>query len=167
MPETTDNLKKAFAGESQAFQKYRAFAKRAEKDGFPNIAKLFRTTAEAERIHAEGHLGALDAVSSTAENLAAAIDGETHEFTEMYPPMLSQAEAEGSRAKRMFAFAVKAEEVHARLYRLALEAAKKGEDLSAADFYLCPVCGHIEPGKPPETCPICNVKGDRFVVVAA
>ena len=167
MPETTDNLKKAFAGESQAYQKYRAFAKRAEKDGFPNIAKLFRTTAEAERIHAEGHLGALDAVSSTAENLMAAIDGETHEFTEMYPPMLAQAEAEGSRAKRMFAFAVKAEEVHARLYRLALEAAQKGEDLSATEFYLCPVCGHIEFGKPPETCPICNVKGDRFVVTSA
>lgn len=167
MPETTDNLKKAFAGESQAFQKYRAFAKRAEKDGFPNIARLFRTTAEAERIHAEGHLGALEAVSSTMDNLKAAIDGETHEFTDMYPPMLAQADAEGSKAKRMFAFAVKAEEVHARLYRLALEAAQKGEDLTVAEFYLCPVCGHIEFGKPPEACPICNVKGDRFVLVAA
>lgn len=166
MPETTDNLKKAFAGESQAYQKYRAFAKRAEKDGFPNIAKLLRTTAEAERIHAEGHLGALDEVSSTAENLKAAIDGETHEFTDMYPPMLAQAQAEGSSARRMFAFAVKAEEVHARLYRLAYEAAQKEEDLTVAEFYLCPVCGHIEFGKPPEACPICNVKGDRFVLVA-
>lgn len=167
MPETTDNLKKAFAGESQAFQKYRAFAKKAEKDGFPNIARLLRTTAEAERIHAEGHLGALDAVSSTVDNLKAAIEGETHEFTDMYPPMLAQAEAEGSKARRMFAFAVKAEEVHARLYRLALEAAQKGEDLTITEFYLCPACGHIEFGNPPEACPICNVKGDRFVLVAA
>lgn len=166
MPETKENLKKAFAGESQAYQKYRAFAKKAEKDGFPNIARLFRTTAEAERIHAEGHIGALDAIGSTAENLKAAIEGETYEFTEMYPPMLAQADAEGSKAKRMFAFAVKAEEVHARLYKLAMEAAKRGEDLSATEFYLCPVCGHVESGGPPEVCPICNVKGDRFVTVA-
>jgi rubrerythrin len=167
MPDTKDNLKEAFAGESQAFQKYRAFAKKAEKDGFPNIARLFRTTAEAEKIHAEGHLGALDGIGSTAENLKAAIEGETHEFTEMYPPMLAQAESEGSGARRMFGFAVKAEEVHARLYRLALEAAEKGMDLSVSEFYLCPVCGHIEFGKPPEACPICKVKGDRFVLVAA
>ena len=165
MPNTTDNLKTAFAGESQANQKYRAFAKKAEKDGFPNIAKLFRTTAEAERIHAEGHLGALDGVGSTADNLKAAINGETHEFTDMYPPMLAQAEAEGSKAKRMFGFAVKAEEVHARIYKMALEAAASGKDLSTADFYLCPICGHIEVGKRPEACPICNVKGDKYILI--
>ena len=165
MPNTTENLKTAFAGESQANQKYRAFAKKAEKDGFPNIAKLFRTTAEAERIHAEGHLGALDGVGSTADNLKAAIGGETHEFTDMYPPMLAQAEAEGSKAKRMFGFAVKAEEVHARIYKMALEAAASGKDLSTADFYLCPICGHIEVGKRPEACPICNVKGDKYILV--
>lgn len=165
MPDTTENLKTAFAGESQANQKYRVFAKKAEKEGFPNIAKLFRTTAEAERIHAEGHLGALDAVASTAENLKAAIGGETHEFTDMYPPMVAQAEAEGSKAKRMFGFAVKAEEVHARIYKLALEAAASGKDLSTSDFYLCPICGHIEVGKRPDVCPICNVKGDKYVLV--
>ena len=165
MPETSDNLKTAFAGESQANQKYRAFAKKAEKDGFPNIAKLFRTTAEAERIHAEGHLNALDFVASTADNLKAAIGGETHEFTDMYPPMLAQAEAEGSKAKRMFGFAVKAEEVHARIYKIALEAAASGKDLSTADFYLCPICGHIEVGERPEACPICNVKGDKYILI--
>lgn len=167
MPATEDNLKKAFAGESQAYQKYRAFAKKAEKDGFPNIARLFRATAEAEKIHAEGHLGALEGVGSTAENLKAAIEGETYEFRQMYPPMLAEAEAEGSKAKRMFGFAVKAEEVHAGLYALALEAAENGEDLSTAEFYLCPVCGHVEPGKPPEACPICGVKGARYVLVNA
>lgn len=165
MSDTKDNLKEAFAGESQAFQKYRAFAKRAEKDGFANIARLFRTTAEAERIHAEGHLQALEAVMSTAENLLAAINGETHEYTNMYPPMLSQAEAEGHKAKRMFGYAVKAEEVHAQLYKLALEAVQRGEDLTEAQFYLCPVCGYIEFGKPPEACPVCKLKGDKFILV--
>lgn len=165
MLDTKDNLKEAFAGESQAFQKYRAFAKRAEKDGFANIARLFRTTAEAERIHAEGHLQALEGIMSTAENLLAAINGETHEYTNMYPPMLSQAEAEGHKAKRMFGYAVKAEEVHAQLYKLALEAVQRGEDLTEAQFYLCPVCGYIEFGKPPEACPVCKLKGDKFILV--
>jgi rubrerythrin len=165
MPSTSENLKEAFAGESQANQKYRAFAKKAELDGFPNVALLFRTAAEAERIHAEGHLGALEGIGSTAENLAAALDGETYEYTEMYPPMLRQAEADGHNAKRMFGYAVKAEEVHARLYKLALEAVQRGEDVAETKFYLCPVCGHIEPGEAPEACPICGAKGMKFVQV--
>jgi rubrerythrin len=161
----TDDLKEAFAGESQANQKYRAFAARAEQDGFPNIARLFRTTAEAERIHAEGHLKALDGVGTTADNLTAAIEGETHEFTEMYPPMLQRATEGGHRAKRMFGYAVEAEAVHARLYALALDAVKQGKDLSETKFYLCPVCGHIEFGEPPESCPICGTKASKFVLV--
>lgn len=165
MADTFDHLREAFAGESQANQKYRAFAKQAEKDGFPNIAKLFRTTAEAERVHAEGHLKALGKIGSTAENLQAAIDGETYEYTEMYPPMLALAEATENKAKRMFKYAVKAEEVHAQLYAMALEAAKRGEDLSETVFYLCPICGHIELGEPPETCPICGAKAKVFVQV--
>src|SRR5512136_110720 len=116
MASTHDNLKEAFAGESQANQKYRAFAKRAEQDGFPNIARLFRTTAEAERIHAEGHLKAMDGIEATAANLQTAIAGETYEFTEMYPPMLTQALADGHKAKRMFGYAVQVEAIHARLY---------------------------------------------------
>ena len=165
MPNTNDNLKEAFAGESQANQKYRAFAKKAEKDGFPNIARLFRTTAEAERIHAEGHLGSLEEIGSTADNLQGAIDGETYEYTEMYPPMLVQALEDGHKAKRMFAFAVGAEEVHATLYKKALEAVKAGKDLAETEFYLCPFCGHIELGQPPETCPICGAKAAAFMQV--
>lgn len=165
MASTLDNLKEAFAGESQANQKYRAFAKKAEQDGFPNIARLFRTAAEAERIHAEGHLKALDGIGSTAENIQAAIDGETYEYTTMYPPMAKQAEAEGHKAKRMFSYAVKAEEVHARLYKMALEAAQQGKDLADVEFYLCPVCGHIEMGKPPASCPICGAKAEKFIKV--
>src|SRR5512145_1559778 len=99
MPSTMDNLAEAFAGESQANQKYRAFAKKAEQEGLPNIARLFRTAAEAERIHAEGHLRSMAGIGATAENLKQAIAGETYEYTTMYPPMLQTAEAEGHRAK--------------------------------------------------------------------
>ncbi|MBN1447657.1 MAG: rubrerythrin family protein [Bacteroidetes bacterium] len=165
MASTHDHLKEAFAGESQANQKYRAFAKKAERDGFPNIARLFRTTAEAERIHAEGHLVALDGIGTTAENLKSAIGGETYEFREMYPPMLDQADAEGHRAKTMFKYALTAEAVHAKLYQLALEAVEAGKDLAETAFFLCPVCGHIEFGMPPETCPTCGLKGEKFIQI--
>lgn len=165
MANTNDNLKEAFAGESQAFQKYTSFAEAAEKEGLPNIARLFRTTAQAERIHAAGHFSALDGVGTTAENLKAAIDGETYEYEEMYPPMLAKAQEEGHKAKRMFGFAVEAEEVHAKLYALALAAAEKGEDLAETDFHLCPVCGHIEFGTPPEKCPVCGMPASKYVTV--
>ena len=165
MPTTTENLSNAFAGESQANQKYRAFAERAIRDGMPNIAALFRTTAEAERIHAAGHLKAMDGIDTTVENLQAAIAGETYEFTEMYPPMLAQAEADGHKAKRMFKYALAVEAVHARLYNLALEAAQNGTDLTEAEFYLCPVCGNIEFGKPTADCAICGAKAAKFILV--
>ncbi len=159
---TIENLKEAFAGESQAFQKYTAFAKKAEKEGFKNIARLFRLTAQAEQIHAAGHFKSLDGVGSTAENLQAAIEGETYEYQKMYPPMLEDAEKEGHKAKRMFKYAVEAEEVHAKLYSQALAAAKAGKDLET-DFFLCPVCGYIEFGEAPEKCPICGLPGSKFI----
>lgn len=162
MTDTTKNLKDAFAGESQANQKYRAFAKKAEKEGFANVARLFQATAEAERIHAEGHLKALEGISSTADNLQAAIDGETYEYKEMYPPMFDQAKSDEHKAKRMFEYALKAEEVHAKLYKAALEAVQQGKDLDV-DFYLCPVCGYIEFGKPEDECPVCGTKAEKFI----
>lgn len=165
MATTQENLKEAFAGESQANQKYRAFAKKAERDGFPNIAKLFLTASEAERIHAEGHLTSLEEIGSTVENLKAAVAGETYEFTKMYPPMLELAAAENHKAKRMFSYAVKAEEVHAQLYKLALEAAEQGKDLNVSEIYLCPVCGHIEFGKPENNCPICGTFAGKYIRV--
>jgi rubrerythrin len=165
MSDTTHDLKEAFGGESQANQKYRAFAKQAEKDGFPNVAKLFRTTAEAERIHAEGHLASLGGIQGTAENLQAAIDGETYEFESMYPPMLERALAAGHKAARMFKFAVEAEAVHAKLYQAALAAVRQGKDLDTADVYLCPVCGHIEFGKPELACPICGAKAAAYTQI--
>jgi rubrerythrin len=159
------DLKEAFAGESQARQKYLVFAEKAERDGFPNVAQLFRTTAEAEAIHATGHLKTLGMVGETTDNLRAAIAGETYEFKEMYPPMHERAEAEGHKAKRMFKYALGAEEVHAQLYAAALEAVESGADLDEGEFYLCPVCGHIEFGKPEEACPICGAKAGSYVQV--
>ncbi len=150
MSKTTENLKIAFAGESQAYQKYKAFAKKAKAEGFANIAKLFETTAEAERVHAEGHLKALDGIKNTLDNLQEAISGETYEFEKMYPPMLEEALESGHKASRMFGYAPAAEEVHARIYELALEAVKQGKDMEVSEFYLCPVCGYIELGKKPE-----------------
>ena len=165
MSKTTENLKEAFAGESQASQKYLAFARKAEKEGFRNIAPLFRPAAEAEHIHAEGHLGAMDGIQSTAENLRVAMAGETYEYTQMYPPMIEQAVAEGHKTKRMFEYAAKAEAVHARLYQMALEAVQQGKDLPQDKIYLCPVCGDIEFGTPPETCPVCKAKGSSYIQV--
>lgn len=165
MATTRENLKEAFAGESQANHKYLAYAQLAEKEGFPHVARLFRTTAEAEAIHAMGHLNAMDGVRSTAENLQDAIDGETYEYTEMYPPMLETAERDGHKAKRMFKYAIEAEAVHARLYQAALSAVKQGRDLEVSEFYLCPICGHIEFGRPSAACPICGAKADKFVQV--
>ncbi|MBP1601695.1 MAG: rubrerythrin [Acidobacteria bacterium] len=165
MADTDSNLKDAFAGESQANRKYLAFARKAEQEGFSNVARLFRAAAEAETIHALGHLSAMGGVGSTADNLRAAVAGETYEYTQMYPPMLQQAIADDHRGKRMFGYAMKAEAIHAKLYQMALEAVSQGRDLAETHFYLCPVCGHIELGTPPATCPICGTKAEKFVEV--
>jgi len=164
MPTTDENLQTAFAGESQANRKYTAFARKADKEGFPNIAKLFRATAEAETLHALGHFDSMGGVKSTSENLKAAIEGETYEFTKMYPPMHKQAEAEGHKSKTMFKWALSAEKVHAELYSKALEAVKTGKDLDV-EVYLCPACGHIEFGKPAEKCPICGTAPEKYRLI--
>lgn len=163
MTKTTEDLETAFSGESQAYQKYVAFGKKAAAQGFTNIAKLFQTTADAELIHAVGHMRSMDMIGDTVANLQAAIDGETYEYQLMYPPMLDHAVAEDHKAKRMFGYAISAEEVHAQLYTKALEAVREGKDLDVSLFYLCPVCGYIELGHRPEECPVCQTKGEKFV----
>lgn len=165
MPTTNENLAVAFAGESQANRKYTAFARQAEKEGFPQIAKLFRAAADAETIHALAHFANMGGVGSTLQNLEAAVAGETYEFTEMYPPMLAQAEAEGHKGRHMLGYALSAEKVHAKLFSEALAAMKAGKDLSTMDVYLCPVCGDVEFGEPPERCPICNAPASKYVKI--
>jgi rubrerythrin len=162
MPSTVDNLKVAFAGESQANRKYLAFARQAEKEGLPQIAKVFRAAADAETIHALAHFQNMGGVGSTLENLRNAVAGETYEFTEMYPPMVEQAQQEGHRARTMLEWANSAEKVHAGLFQQALAALESGADLSKMDVYLCPACGDIEFGTPPEQCPICGAPRSKF-----
>ncbi len=166
MPSTAENLEVAFAGESQANRKYLAFARQAEKEGLPQIAKLFRAAAEAETIHALAHFANKGGVGTTLENLRAAVNGETYEYTEMYPPMVEQAKSEGHKAKTMLGFALAAETVHARLFAQALAALEAGENVSQMDVYLCPVCGDIEFGTPPEKCPICGAPKAKFQKIA-
>ncbi|TWJ32742.1 rubrerythrin family protein [Geobacter argillaceus] len=162
---STQNLKEAFAGESQANRKYLAFAKQADKEGFAQAARLFRAAAEAETIHAHSHLRALDGVKSTRENLQEAIAGETHEFKSMYPAMIAEAQAEDDKqALRSFQYANEVEKVHAGLYQKALESLDaKGEPY---DYYLCPVCGHTVERQAPESCVVCGAKGSVFFKVS-
>jgi rubrerythrin len=162
-----DNLAEAFAGESQANRKYLAFAKKADEDGLAQVAKLFRAAAEAETIHAHAHLRVMGGVKTTAENLEEAVAGEGFEFQEMYPKMLAEAQAEGMKpAEFSFKNALAVEEIHHGLYTKALEAVKGGGDLPAAAIYVCPVCGNTVEGSAPDTCPICNVAGSKFILIA-
>lgn len=155
MTKTMKNLKDAFAGESQANRKYLAYAEKADADGKPGVAKLFRAAAAAETIHAHAHLRLMKGIGTTEENLKDAIEGETYEFKSMYPDMMEDAKAEGENAVlRYFGFANEAEKIHAALYTQALEA---GSDVFAdAEFYICSVCGHTVNGQPEDKCPICN-----------
>lgn len=163
---TEDDALEAFAGESQANRKYLAFSEKAVEEGFANVGKLFLAASQAEAIHARRLLQVLGAVKSTAENLEGSIEGETHEYTEMYPGFVRDAEAAG-RMDAMIAFkhAMKAEEIHAGLYKQAAEAVKGGKDLEMKTVYLCPICGNIVINTVPEKCPICNAKGALFKAV--
>lgn len=164
---TMENLAAAFAGESQANRKYLAYAAKADKDGFPQVAKLFRAAAEAETIHAHAHLRAMGGINSTLENLEDAIAGEAHEFTDMYPGFIAEAEKEGNKkAVTTFKFAMPVEEVHHDLYAKALEAVKGGGDLPEASILICPVCGHTIEGVAPEKCPVCNTPGKKYIEIS-
>ena len=160
---TNENLQAAFAGESQANRKYLAFAVKAERDGFPQVAKLFRSVAEAETIHAHAHLRAVKGIGETLENLQAALDGEAHEFKSMYPAFLEKALAEKNKpAEVSFRYALAVEEIHHGLYQRAFEAVKSGKDMSNESIYVCPVCGNTVLGGVPEKCDVCGVAGEKF-----
>ena len=160
MSKTEKNLKDAFAGESQANRKYLAFAKKAEAEGYKQAAKLFRAAAAAETIHAHNHLRELGGVRSTRENLLEAINGESYEFQNMYPGMISDATAEGNvGALRSFNYANEVEKVHAALYKKALDSLSKNTD---TDYYVCQVCGYTAEGEAPDECPVCKSKKQAF-----
>jgi rubrerythrin len=160
MSETLDRLLEAFAGESQANRKYLAFAEKADKEGFPQVARLFRAAAEAETVHALAHLRAMGGVHGTRENLEEAIAGETHEFRHMYPEMIDIARAEGDKqALRSFEFANAVEKIHANLYKGLLETM---DDHGEYPYFVCPVCGHTAGKEAPGVCPVCGAKGDLY-----
>ncbi|MHC4293571.1 MAG: rubrerythrin family protein [Planctomycetota bacterium] len=160
---TSENLQDAFAGESQANRKYLAFAKKAETDGYPQVAKLFRAAAEAETVHAHAHFRVLGGVKDTTDNLEAAIEGEGFEFQHMYPQFLSEAEAEGNAgAVSSFKNALAVEEIHHGLYTEALEAVKGGGDLPTQPIHVCLICGNTVYGDAPDKCPICGASKEQF-----
>ena len=163
MSKTHENMMAAFAGESQANRKYLAFARQAEKEGLPQVAKLFRAAAEAETIHALAHLRNAGKIGSTADNLKSAIEGETYEFTKMYPEMITEAEAEGEKVPgRYFGWANAVEEVHANLYKKALP---DPAALPEVDYYVCSVCGYTHEGPHDGKCPVCNAAPSAFYKV--
>jgi len=161
MSQTEQNLQEAFAGESQANRKYLAFAKKADQQGYPQVANLFRAAAEAETVHAHAHLRVLKGVKSTVENLKEAIAGETHEFKSMYPAMIDAARSEGEKAaERSFTYANEVEEIHAGLYQKALDSLDNPEAVEC--YYVCAVCGYTCENEAPETCPVCNANKKAF-----
>ena len=160
---TIDDLKAAFAGESQANRKYLAWSKQADREGYPGVAKLFRAVAAAETVHAHNHLRTLGEIKTTAENLEAAIGGEHYEVTSMYPDFMQDAEAEDEdRALKTFKWAWEVEQVHEVMYKQALENLKldSGKDLQ---YWVCATCGYTVTGDaPPDICPVCNSKASAF-----
>jgi len=161
---TEENLKNAFAGESQAHIKYLAFADKAQQENWPNAARLFRANSYSEQVHATNHLRTLDGVGKTADNLTAAVGGENFEVTEMYDAYKAVAERQGEKmALMMFERALKAEEVHAGLYKKAKEAVAKEKDVEATPIHVCSVCGFTMEGNAPDKCPVCGTPKEKFV----
>ncbi len=163
MSSTQENLQEAFAGESQASRRYLFFADKAEKEGHPPIGRLFRAAAEAETVHARNHLEVMGGIGSTKDNLGAAIAGESHEFTEMYPGFIEQAESEDNkRARVSFGYANEVEKIHHGLYQKALEALESGQQLQDDPYFVCQVCGNTVGGEAPERCPVCGAPRSKF-----
>ncbi|HOT91052.1 MAG TPA: rubrerythrin family protein [Anaerolineae bacterium] len=161
---TVDDLWAAFAGESQANRKYLAFAKKAEREGYHQVAKLFRAVAAAETVHAHNHFRTLGEIKSTAENLQAAIGGENYEVNVMYPEFIADAQAEGNKAaERTFDWAMQVEKIHEKMYQEALANLGKegGEEV---EYWVCQTCGHTHVGpKPPDECPVCGAKASGYL----
>lgn len=163
MSSTSDNVMAAFAGESQANRKYLFFAEQAEKDGFRQVARLFRAAADAETAHARNHLKAAGGIGSTKENLEAAVGGEHHEFTQMYPGFIKEAESEGAdKAKESFALANTVEEIHHGLFTKYLEQVDSGRDVAEVAVWVCQYCGNTVEGEPPDKCPVCGAPKKMF-----
>jgi rubrerythrin len=181
---TVENLLAAFECESNAHDKYTAFAARADEDELHGAASLFRAVARAEQMHAANHARVIKLLGghaeceirpveakSTAENLKAALNGEKYEIDTMYPGFLAEAtEQKNTSAARTFTGALEAEKTHARLFSeaIALLAAGKRDTWigEAREFYVCPVCGYTsETEEEHERCPVCNCAWEKFEII--
>jgi rubrerythrin len=159
---TEKNLNDAFAGESQAHMRYLIFAEKAEEEGFPNVARLFRAIAYAEQVHAANHYNVLGMIRSTAENLQVAIDGETYEVNEMYPTYNTVARLQEERgAQRTTEWALQAERIHASIYQRAKQSIESGKDIPLGPIYICSVCGYTSEEEI-DICPICGALRDKI-----
>jgi len=160
---TESNLQEAFAGESEANRRYLFFAEKADKEGYPQVARLFRAAADAETVHAKNHFNAMDGIGTTKENLLAAAMGEHYEFTRMYPPFIDDAERENNtRALRSFEYANEVEQVHHGHFEAALKAVNEGTSLKEEPYYVCQVCGYTVPGGALDKCPVCGAAAKAF-----
>ena len=163
MSTTSEDLQSAFAGESQANRKYLFFAEKADEEGHKQIARLFRAAAEAETVHARNHFRVIEGIKATGDNLAVAIVGESHEFTEMYPAFIKQAEIEGNdKAKDSFDLANKVERIHHRLFMAALDMLRRSQTAEEKPFFVCQHCGNTVEGEAPERCPVCGRPKSMF-----
>ncbi|KON31686.1 rubrerythrin [miscellaneous Crenarchaeota group-1 archaeon SG8-32-3] len=163
MTKTDENLKTAFTGESQANRRYLAFAKKAEEEGFTQVAKLFKAAAEAETVHALNHLRITGQIQSTLKNLNIAVSGERFEFNEMYPEYIDTAKKEGNKqAAWSFDVANQVEQIHAKLFAKALDALKNKKPMEKVDYHVCSVCGNTVEGEAPDKCPICGAPREMF-----
>lgn len=157
---TDKDLREAFAGESQANRKYLAFAKKADAEGYSQAAKLFRAAAESETIHAHKHLRYIGGIGDTTTNLAAAIEGETYEYTTMYPQFLADAVSEGDDDVAQFIkYVVTVENEHADLYKEMADSLGNNDDVR---YFVCNVCGHVHTEEAPESCPVCGAPKSAF-----
>jgi rubrerythrin len=160
---TESFIKDALAGESQASQKYLAFAAVADGEGYPNVGRLFRAVAYAESMHARNHLAVLGAIGDTVANLGTGHSGETFEIDEMYPAYRAVAKMqENKEADTSYRYALRAEEDHQKIYSATRESVKGGNDIGDAPIRVCPICGHTVIGDAPDECPVCGTAAQFF-----
>jgi rubrerythrin len=162
---TQENVYTAFVGEAKAHHRLLAFARKADDEGYEQVAKLFRAVAAAEGVHAERHLRLLGEayIRSTEENLRYSFEQETTVNEVYYPQFIREAEEEEEPAAAVtFKQARDVEEGHAALYKRALSAMLREE---THDYHVCQVCGYVAEREPPDQCPICNAKRERFQLV--
>jgi rubrerythrin len=174
---TASNLRSAYGGESMAHMRYKIWGVKAEQDGYPNVARLFRAISHAEQVHATNHFTQLRnevgdfmvasmapfGLGITSDNLQGGINGETFEINEMYPAYLEVAKFQGERgAELSFHYAYSAEKIHAAMFQEAKQSVDSGRDIELGPVQICEVCGYTHEGDIPDKCPICNAKRDKF-----